>query len=316
MMDWSNHSWDIQFQSDRNDPKGLVNIGWFWSRPTVKTLDYYRTCRDRWLKQGGWDQAVMNNVLREIEWRRKGEGDSSIVRAIRLDPKHYVNYMLTQWYFALSPKKDDPTNVYHLSEEVRYEKILNASKATVMWHYTCVEKGLKSFLAKYYGQWADIDGYYTKERKFLSPVNIGYGISANQVVLFQLLRSIEWASVSGRTLIFPDIVYVRGDVRWPGMRVFSVAELELANVSFVEPTYLFNRETKHKIGRPNPTVLQVSSNNVSAALRVDLAQTELVVLDFNNTGAMNLSPSSIQQTKMIRLCKNRGAPAGCLSVCV
>ena len=99
----------------------------------------------------------MNDVLHEIERKRKNDDDPSMLRAIRLDPKYYVNYMLTEWYSALSPKKDDPRNVYHLSDAVRYQKILNASKTTVMWHYTCVEKGLKSFLAKYYGQWADIE---------------------------------------------------------------------------------------------------------------------------------------------------------------
>ena len=321
MMDWNNHSWDIQFQADRNDLKGLVNIGWFWSRPSTQTLIYYRKSRERWLKTGAWDQAVMNDVLREIEHHQPIQNHSLVLRGIRLDPKYYVNYMLTHWFSALTVRKDDTKNIYNLAEEIRYEKILNESKSTVMWHYTCVEKSLKSFFAKYYGQWMDIDGYYTKKQSFLSPINIGYGINRSDILLSQFLRSIELALMSNRTLIFPDIIYVNRDLRWPGVRTFTVKDLDAANISYVEPTFTFNRETKYKIKRPIPIIRQISSKNLTDDLRSNLSKAELVVLDFRQTDATNVLPSiypnenMMRGIKNIRLCRNLPHPVSCLQIC-
>ena len=326
MANFSDPSWDIQFQSDRNDPKGLVNIGWFWSRSSIKTLEYYKTSRKQWLDRGGWDQAVMNDVLSRIENKRKTtDDDQSILRATRLDRDRYINYMLISLFSALSPRVGDTKNIYTLSEEIRYESILNVSKISVMWHYTCVEKALKSYFAKYYGQWTDIDGYYTDKRLFLSPLNLGFGVNNNQILLSQFLISIQLAMISGRTLIFPDIVYLNGVNLLPGVRAFSIKQLDMENISYVEPTYLFNRQTKHDIHRPTPVTRQLSlvkkMETLVNDLRSNLTKTELVVLDFANFNitneifSLNFSSKPMKNFGSIRLCYNIASSANCLRIC-
>ena len=50
-------------------------------------------------------------------------------------------------------------------------------------HIYYSSKSLKIFLAKYYGQWTNLDEYYTSKRTFLSPINLGHGSNSSEILL-------------------------------------------------------------------------------------------------------------------------------------
>ena len=102
MSDLTDSSWDIQFQLDTSD--GRVNIGWFWARPSAATMDYFNRSKQQWEASGGWDQAVMNDVLATLEKSRKVNSSLLIPSATRLDTRKFLNFMNTYWFRALSPK--------------------------------------------------------------------------------------------------------------------------------------------------------------------------------------------------------------------
>ena len=337
MNEYSDLSWDIQFQLDH--PNGRVNIGWFWARPSQPTIDHFIRSRQQWKTKGGWDQAVMNNVLSKIKATHKR------LSSKLLNAKKFVNFMDTHWYRTLSLQTKDHKDFYDIDEQIRYQMIKNASDNTVMWHYTCVEKFLKIFIAKYYGQWTNLDEYYTKIRQFLLPINLGHQNSNNtKILLTQFLIAIKLALISGRTLVFPDTVARYPFRNFPSIRAFSMREIHLLGIDYVEPSFFFHRKVKHNIDMPDESIVHLSATDRSTLVKqliglIDkldgkLKSKELVKLDFSKFNSIDeltkiknfdqwWSKSIItngEQTmniSSIRLCRNieRNQKALCLKIC-
>jgi hypothetical protein len=344
MNDFANTSWDIQFQLDEtNELNGHINIGWFWARPSILTVQYFIRSKQKWEREGGWDQAIMNKVLTEVENLSTVDKSARVLSIRRLDIRKFLNFMLTDWFRILSPQTDDQKNFYTLDANSRYEAIANASKQPVIWHYTCVEKTLKLFFGKYFGQWTNLDGYYTDKRRFLTPINLGQGSKNTKVLLRQFLIAVKVAIISGRTLIFPDTA-----VRWPinkfpAVRIFSIYEIEKIGIEYVEPTFLHNRKTKHGIDISSTFTFNFSTGNNQTVVNLlagllekfelSLKEKELVILDFAqfDTFTQLLAIENFDEwwkkhmvinkglninINSIRLCRNINAKnAGCLGIC-
>lgn len=341
MIDFTDSSWDIQFQLDHSG--GRINIGWFWARPSIGTIGYFNQSKRKWESAGGWDQAVMNTVLTRMETVRKTKENFQRLSIRRLDPRKFINFMNTHWYRALSPTLANQTNFYNLNDDARYELIKNASEEAVIWHYTCVEKPLKLFFAKYFGQWTNLDEYYTRERRFLAPINIGHGSGNSTILLIQFLIAVKLALISERALIFPDTVSYHPFIKFPGVRIFSISELHLLGIEYVESTYLYNRKLKHNIDVSTKYIFPFSTTNnetvihllkkLTEELGLSLRWKELVVLDFSYFKAFNelmavqnfdewwkkhitIKDQRNMNINNIRLCRNRNDKyASCLKIC-
>ena len=50
MRNFSDPTWDAQFQMDERD--GKVNVGWFWARPTPQSIDYFVEAKHIWFTKG------------------------------------------------------------------------------------------------------------------------------------------------------------------------------------------------------------------------------------------------------------------------
>ena len=341
MSDFTDYSWDIQFQLDHAD--GRVNIGWFWARPSMQTIDYFKRSKQKWQSSGGWDQAVMNKILTALENSQKANKSLQIPSIRRLDTRKFLNFMNTYWYRALSPRIGMQTNFYNLDDDTRYKMIQNASEEAVMWHYTCIEKPLKIFLAKYFGQWTNLDEYYTRQRKFLSPINLGYGSNNSKVLLIEFLLAVKIALISKRTLIFPDVVSYHPFAKFPGVRTFSIREIQLLGIEHVEPTFLYHRKFRHHIDVSDEFTFHFSTLNNETVTHVltrlieelgsSLKWEELIILDFSQFKAFNelmkiqnfdewwkshmtINVKLHTNISKIRLCGNINAKsASCLRIC-
>jgi hypothetical protein len=67
MLPLSNNTWDIQFQPDHVDLMDY-NIGWYFAKATENTLEYFKRSFARWNETQKWDQEVMNDVGRAMEF--------------------------------------------------------------------------------------------------------------------------------------------------------------------------------------------------------------------------------------------------------
>jgi hypothetical protein len=129
---------------------------------------YFETSRQDWLTLSGWDQTVMNDILKRIEHTGHMPNKTLHSVATRVNYHRYINFMLTSWYTSLSSSSKNPSSFYALPENIHHQQVLNSMKTSVLWHYKCAEISLTSFFAKYLTQSTDIDGYYTTEYQFLS----------------------------------------------------------------------------------------------------------------------------------------------------
>lgn len=340
MSDLTDSSWDIQFQLDT--PDGRVNIGWFWARPSLATIEYFNRSKQQWEASGKWDQAVMNDVLGTLENSREVNKSLRIPSAKRLDTGKFLNFMNTYWFSALSPKLGIDTDFYNLDADTRYKMIVNASEEAVLWHYTCVEKPLKIYFAKYFGQWTNLDEYYTSKRRFLSPINLGYGSNSSEILLLEFLIAVKIALISERTLIFPDTVHHYPFTKFPGMRAVSLREIYSLGIEFVESTFFYNRRFKHGIDVSTKFefAFSTTNNETIASLLIRLVEElhsslnseELVILDFAQFNAfdeltkvqnfdqwwrnhMTINDKLNLNISSIRLCKNRNQAVICLQIC-
>ena len=296
MRNFSDPTWDAQFQTDERD--GKVNVGWFWARPTPQSIDYFVEAKHIWFTKGGVsDQNLMQRVMAEKERQSSSNSNQRSLVFVRLDLKTFLNYMGTEWIQIFSARIRSETNFFTLNESLRFQLIHNASNDVVLWHYTCVDKSLKLFLPKYFGQWTNVNDYYTKPRKFLLPINIGFDTNSTNVLLIQFLITIKLAIITERTLIFPDTVVYKTIRNFPAVRTFSLKEIIPLNIDYVEPNYLYHRQAKHGINFTNGfnyifstdrnLPLNQQLENLLRDLQSSLKSNELIKLDFSTFQSIN-----------------------------
>jgi hypothetical protein len=162
------------------------------------------------------------------------------------------------------------------------------------------------------------------------------------VILREFLIATKLALISNRTLILPDSVFRNGEFQFPVARAISIAHIDIANIPYVEPNFLYNRQTKHNISQPIPIIRNfsfVSTEKIGNLLErlihdldSTLKETEVVVLDFAQFNTWNdvlnsnfdawwrnlmiIDDSGHTNLNSIRLCRNiADHQIYCLNIC-
>ncbi|CDR49622.1 hypothetical protein NBRC10512_001429 [Rhodotorula toruloides] len=168
-----------------HDGHHLANFGWILARPTAPTISFWRECLDWFVDLGGWDQGVVTEVIRQRggreEWRDAwwdeagdGEGrakeqwfvvdglegltENEVARVAILPREKFFSYhqMTLGWY---QPPLDTPSPVMH--------------------HLTSVLYSTRQFYPKERGWVPSLDGYYTRPRPILLPINSSFTPSSS-----------------------------------------------------------------------------------------------------------------------------------------
>lgn len=273
-------SWQIQFQTDGEYSQwSLVNIGWYWVRPTPTIKEFFLRSQRWWtLNKREWDQSIMNDVRNHMVYSKILEYPKSIV----LNPVDYKSTMLFDW----------PSTFMNESKI----DAMNSEGVTV--HYTMIYNATKTLVAKQFGQWLD-KSYYTSTPWILEPINIA-GTKAE--ILHQIAFSVHIAKLTNRSFKWPSRVKLVCE--WnPGANYtppILVAEfLSVADaVPWVEGTYFRNRQkytdaeiqwTYHSLN----TVLDGNEQSMLSFLEMcQSATSEILTIDFDGLEMWKLTESS------------------------
>jgi hypothetical protein len=190
MLPLSNETWDIQYQRDWWPPADDLNIGWYFARASSNTIDYFKRSFARWNETGGWDQAVMNDIAREMENKTLVEAHNGTTLMVhRLDMTTFRNFMHTSWHGLFRSEQEAAAYI----------------NESTMIHFTCVEQSLKTYMGLYFGGFADVDGYYSNAPLLMRVINIA---GTSDAVHRQVAFALQLAAATGRTLIWPNTVTV------------------------------------------------------------------------------------------------------------
>jgi hypothetical protein len=141
-------------------------------------------------------------------------------------------------------------------------------------HFTCVETPLKELMAKMWGYWADMDGYYSAPPKLIELPTL----SGNRTELRAYMgAAVQIARASGRRIILPEWVNQTGVGLVPGLYVFFVSP-DLQEL-FVEPNYLFHRAAR---GLPDLSTQILSPSSLDQVTQEAKAGQAAAVLSFSH----------------------------------
>ncbi|KIW16541.1 hypothetical protein PV08_03729 [Exophiala spinifera] len=241
MLPLSDQSWDIQFQDEMDIFRRIANIGWFFAKASTATKHFFQSSYDRWLETNAWDQNVMNDIIGEM-------GDSLKVHYLSLSK--FRNFINVDWlpFFALE------------------NLAAGFVEESPMVHYTCVEKGLKTYFGANFGGYADLDGYYSNPPPLLGMVNVA---GSTDAVLQQIAFAVEIAQRTNRTLLWPNSVSLvqrrivdgrsefYADSSFPGIRVLDYAQAQKDGIKTVESRYLQNQQREIGKSLCTPHVVDV-----------------------------------------------------------
>ena len=280
MLPLSNDTWDIQFQYDEKSetPTSNVNIGWYFAKSTLASIEFFHRSYQNWTADPQWDQYVMNIVLREMEV------EENSLKVYRLGSPHFQNWMCNDWQTLLFGN-DSATAGF----------IEDAS----MIHFTCVEQSLKTYFGSNFGGFGDIDEYYSSPPPLLGVANVSGLLES---IHAQVAFAAQLATATGRTLIWPDSVnMVQKRIKsngslpeyehmpsFPGVRAISYASALQAGLNTVEGRYLSNRQAQTNAKPLQEALIDASmfvleggpatlESHVSS-----LKHTDVVVIDFAN----------------------------------
>jgi hypothetical protein len=224
MRPLSDPLWEIQFQSDKSNAQdSLVNIGWYWARPTPAVRQLFVRSQAEWdANPSGWDQLIMNQVRGEMIW----EGLLDFPKSLVLNLSDYKSTMLYDW-----------TDSY-----MHGDKIDLMNEEGVVIHYTMMFNLTKTVVARQFGHWLNAT-YYTNSPKILRPINIR---GTTKDTFDQLSLTVYLAKASGRAFMWPNSImhvcpqYPGGYKNQPSI-LFADVQSVGDNVAWVEGMYLRNR---------------------------------------------------------------------------
>jgi len=239
MRPLSDPSWEIQFQSDKSNAQdSLVNIGWYWARPTPAVRQLFVRSLAEWdANTWEWDQHIMNKVRGEMI----GEELLDFPKSSVLNLSDYKSTMLYDWTDSF----------------MHGDKIDLMNKEGIMIHYTMMFNLTKTVVARQFGHWLNAT-YYTKSPKILHPINIQ---GTTMETFNQLSLAVHLAKVSGRAFMWPNSImhvcpqYPGGYKDLPSI-LFADVQSVGDNVAWVEGMYLRNRlrYTKSKLKSSNISI--------------------------------------------------------------
>ncbi|GAA6055761.1 hypothetical protein NBRC10513_002454 [Rhodotorula toruloides] len=163
-----------------HDGHHLANFGWILARPTAPTISFWRECLDWFVDLGGWDQGVVTEVIRQRggreEWRdawwgEAGEGEEGAkeqwfvvdgLEGLEKDEAARVAILPREKFFS-----------YHQMTLGWYQPPVDMH-SPIMHHLTSVLYSTRQFYPKERGWVPSLDGYYTRPRPILIPVNSSF----------------------------------------------------------------------------------------------------------------------------------------------
>jgi hypothetical protein len=219
-------TWDIQFQCDDWDGEhqDVLNIGWYWARPTDATREIFSRSQAEWDKTQSWDQNIVNQVVSQMTGEGKLAYGRSVVILNQLDYAIMDRLEGVKWEMvALDPVATDRLNA-----------------ELTMLHITGFVHITKPYLAKHFGLYVN-ETYYRQPVSVLQPVNISGSMLE---ILQQMGVAIYLARSAGRMLMWPTSFNqsMGGDLFEERVGIIVVDDLAVANaISWVEATYIHNR---------------------------------------------------------------------------
>ncbi|KAK6353911.1 hypothetical protein TWF730_008332 [Orbilia blumenaviensis] len=233
MMTLDEPDWDIQFfPGPARGSKGL-DSSFFFARPNEHTKEFFRRVKKNWRETGDQDlNSLMNVVAFEMS-----SGDGT------LNLKMLGSRQFRGWGDMIEWESKNFNN----------KEVINTLRnETSVVHMTCVEPSMRSYIARNFGAWYDVESYYSGKRKFLAVKGLeGDPTHASRIIGFAAKVAID----SIRTLIFPSsaiLTQARKNPKtgasdyvtvpeFPAYRIVSPSSLYTLDLRIVEAMYLNNR---------------------------------------------------------------------------
>ncbi|KAF3920474.1 hypothetical protein ABW20_dc0106369 [Dactylellina cionopaga] len=311
MLPMEETSWDIQFFPGlMKGAKGL-DTSFYWARPNKYTIEFFNRVKKDWKEAGDQD---INSLMNIIAFEMSNGAGTLKLKVLGPSPfKSWGDYL--EW---------EPKNFNNK------DAINTLQKKTAVVRMTCVEPHLRTYIARNFGAWYDVESYYTGKRKFLGVKGLeGDASHAARIIGFAAKVAMD----TSRTLIFPSSAiltqarknatsgasdYVKVP-EFPAYRIIDPSSLNSLNLHIVEAMYLNNRAryttqvptqdtiimgNGHSVKDPkdgNPVVVKTIN---------DKPDIEIIWLDMGSgrwwdldaSGAMALYTKEVQAT--IRACSN------------
>ncbi|EGX49891.1 hypothetical protein AOL_s00076g532 [Orbilia oligospora ATCC 24927] len=233
MLPLSDPDWDIQFfPGPARGAKG-IDASFFYARPNEPTKEFFKRVKKNWKESGDQDLNSLMNVMAFEMF----SGDGTLKMKI-LGSKEFRGWGdMIEW-------ESKNYNNYAAMNIIQNE--------TAVVHMTCVEPSLRSYIARNFGAWYDVESYYSGKRKFLAVKGLeGDASHASKIIGFAAKVAMD----SYRTLIFPSsaiLTQARKNAQtgasdyvtvpeFPAYRIVNPSSLYPLSLRLVEATYLNNR---------------------------------------------------------------------------
>ncbi|KAF3910344.1 hypothetical protein ABW21_db0209255 [Orbilia brochopaga] len=233
MAPLSETSWDMQFFPGPGKAQKGLDASFFYARPSKYTKEFFKKVQNDWREAGDQDINSLMNVVAFEMTDGAGTLNLKILDTVRF--KSWGDFI--QW-----EQKSFNNKV----------AISNLQKKTSVIHMTCVEPSLRTYLARNFGAWYNVENYYTGKRKFLGVKGLeGDVLHASRIIGFALKVAMD----THRTLIFPSsaiLTQARKNNQtgasdyvtvpeFPAYRIIDPASLGHLDIHIVEAMYLNNR---------------------------------------------------------------------------
>ncbi|EWC44299.1 hypothetical protein DRE_01125 [Drechslerella stenobrocha 248] len=233
MYPLSNPSWDIQFFPGPGKAQQGLDSSFFWARPNQQTKMFFNKVKENWSESGDQNiNSLMNVVAFEMA---NGAATLNLHILPTLAFKSWGDFLTWE------PK--------YFDDKVAISAMQNKTAAI---HTTCVDPSMRTYLARNFGAWCNVESYYSGKKRFIGVKGLEGDVShASKIIGFAAKVAMD----THRTLIFPssatitqarknettgaaDYVTVKN---FPAYRIVDPSSLDSLTLRVVEAMYLNNR---------------------------------------------------------------------------
>ncbi|KAJ6259600.1 hypothetical protein Dda_5238 [Drechslerella dactyloides] len=233
MAPLSDSTWDIQFFPGPEKAEKGLDASFFWARPSKYTKQLFKKVRDNWSESG---DADINSLMNIFAFEMSGGAGT-----LKLSILDTVSFKAWGDFIDWEQK--------YFNNKVAINALHNK---TAVVHLTCVEPSLRTYIARNFGAWFNVENYYTGKRKFLAIKGLEGDVNhASRIIGFALKVAMD----THRTLIFPSsaiLTQARKNNKtgaadyvtvpeFPAYRIIDPASLDNLDIHIVESMYLNNR---------------------------------------------------------------------------
>ncbi|KAF3916151.1 hypothetical protein AA313_de0203945 [Arthrobotrys entomopaga] len=304
-------AWDIQFAPGLGRGEKGLDANFFYVRATKYAKEFFRRVKNNYSEMGDQDLTTLMNVV-AFEMAN-GDGTLRLKILPSLPFKSWGDFI--QWE---EDNFNDPKAINIMQNK------------TSLIHMTCVESDYRTYLARNFGAWTNVESYYTGKRKFLGVKGLEGDVHhASRIIGFAAKVAMD----THRTLIFPSSAiltqarknettggsdYVKVP-EFPAYRIIDPSSLDALSLHVVEAMYLNNRARFTDVIPTQETIIMGNGHSakdpktnkpVVVQTITDMKDTEIVWLDMGSgrwwdldaSGAMATYTKEVQKT--IRTCTN------------